>query len=280
MDRARITVNAGYAESLRLTGRGVGIAILDTGLTPLEDFLLPKNRITVFKDFINDIPQCYDNNGHGTHVCGIACGNGFLSGRKYRGIAPGANLIILKILDRMGRGSTATALSAVNWIIANKDKYNIKIAYMSVGTRDRSINAALISAMYRAWDNGICIITADGNSGGGNSSIAQAGRNKKIITVGSTETPAYTCDITAPGVDIVSCMSPDYSFGFHGRSRKKVVQNGYIMMSGTSMSTPIVSGAAALLIEKEPYITPDELKQRLIATSGNNKLLNIQKLLK
>ena len=55
MDRARITVNAGYAESLRLTGRGVGIAILDTGLTPLEDFLLPKNRITVFKDFINDI---------------------------------------------------------------------------------------------------------------------------------------------------------------------------------------------------------------------------------
>lgn len=74
-------------------------------------------------------------------------------------------------------------------------------------------------------------------------------------------------------------MSPDYSFGFHGRSRKKVIENGYIMMSGTSMSTPIVSGAAALLIEKEPLITPDEIKRRLILSSGNNKMLDIKKLL-
>ena len=279
MNKARIAVNAGYAENLRLTGKGVGIAILDTGLSPVDDFLLPKNRISVFKDFINGIPKCYDNNGHGTHVCGIACGNGFLSDGKYRGIAPNANIIVLKILDRMGRGSTSTALSAVNWLIANKNKYNIKIANMSVGTSDRSINYDLIHALYKAWDSGICIITADGNSGSGNSSIAQAGKNKKIITVGSSENTSFTCDITAPGVNIASCMSPDYSFGFHGRSRKKVIENGYIMMSGTSMSTPIVSGAAALLIEKEPLITPDEIKRRLILSSGNNKMLDIKKLL-
>ena len=68
MNKARIAVNAGYAENLRLTGKGVGIAILDTGLSPVDDFLLPKSRISAFKDFINGLPKCYDNNGHGTHV--------------------------------------------------------------------------------------------------------------------------------------------------------------------------------------------------------------------
>ena len=279
MEKARITVNADYASSLGYTGKGVGIAILDTGLSPSEDFLLPKNRIAVFQDFVNDIPNCYDNNGHGTHVSGIACGSGYLSYGKYRGIAPGANLIILKILDRMGRGSTATALKAIKWLTDNKERYNIRIANMSVGTSDRSINSALIRAMYRAWDSGICIIAADGNTGSGNSSIAAAGRNKKIITAGSYETPAYSCDITAPGVDIVSCMSPDYSFGFHGRSRKKIISSHYVMMSGTSMATPMISGAAALLIEKSPEITQYEIKSKLMETSGENKLLDIKKLL-
>ncbi len=279
MDKARLTVNAGYAEALGLSGKGIGIAVLDTGLSPSEDFMLPNNRIAVFRDFVNDTVSPYDNNGYGTHVCGIACGNGYLSNGKYRGIAPGANLIVLKILDRMGRGSAMTALRAIRWLTENKEHFNIRIANMSVGTSDRSINAALISAMYTAWDSGICIIAADGNMGSGNSSIAAAGRNKKIITVGSAENPYCYCDITAPGVDIASCLSPNYSFGFHGRSRKKIIDKNYVLMSGTSMATPMVSGAAALLIEKEPDITPNEIKRKLMETCGDNKLLNIRALL-
>ncbi len=279
MDKARLAVNADYAEELGLSGKGVGIAVLDTGLSPSEDFLLPESRIAAFRDFVNEIPRCYDNNGHGTHVCGIACGNGYLSDGKYRGIAPGADLIVLKILDKMGRGSTMTALKAIKWLTENKERYNIRVANMSVGTSDRSINSALIRAMYNAWDSGICIIAADGNMGSGNSSIAAAGRSRKIITVGSVENPFCSCDITAPGVDIASCMSPNYSFGFHGRSRKKTIGRNYVMMSGTSMATPMISGAAALLIEKEPYITPAEIKRRLMGSCGFNKLLDIKSLL-
>lgn len=279
MDKARIIINADYSDIAPYSGRGVGIAILDTGLSPLTDFMSPLNRIVAFKDFVGGFDRCYDNNGHGTHVCGIACGNGKLSNKKYSGIAPNANLIILKILDKYGRGSAATALSAIQWILENRNKYNIRVVNMSVGTSDRNINASLIYSMYRAWDNGICIITADGNVGSGNSSITTAGKSQKIITVGNFEVPSYSCDVTAPGIDIVSCMSPDYSFGFHGRSRKKIISPYYVMMSGTSMSTPMVSGAAALLIEKHPDITPQEIKQKIISTSGINKLINVKKLL-
>lgn len=279
MDKARNIINADYSDIAPYSGKGVGIAILDTGLSPSIDFTKPFNRIAVFKDFVNGSNICYDNNGHGTHVCGIACGNGNLSNKKYTGIAPNANLIVLKILDKYGHGSALTALTAIRWILENKSRYNIRIVNMSVGTSDRNINTSLLNAMYKAWDNGICIITADGNAGSGNSSIAAAGKNKKIITVGSFESPSYTCDITAPGIDIISCMSPDYSFGFHGRSRKKIISAHYVMMSGTSMSTPMVSGAAALLIERYPDITPQEIKQHLINTSGVNKLMDVKKLL-
>lgn len=279
MDKARIIINADCSDNSPYSGMGVGIAILDTGLSPSIDFSSPLNKIVVFKDFVNGFDRCYDDNGHGTHVCGIACGNGNLSNKKYEGIAPNANLIVLKILDKHGRGSAATALTAIQWIIENKNRYNIRVVNMSVGTSDRNINSSLIYSMYKAWDSGVCIITADGNAGSGNSSIAAAGKSKKIITVGNFEIPSYNCDVTAPGIDIVSCMSPDYSFGFHGRSRKKIVSPYYVMMSGTSMSTPMVSGAAALLIEKYPDIKPQEIKQRLLYTCGINKLINVKRLL-
>lgn len=278
MDKAKPSVHLD-TDSIPFTGKGVGIAVLDTGLSPSADFTSPYNRIVVFHDFVNGIPNCYDNNGHGTHVCGIACGNGRLSDGRYSGIAPNANLIVLKILDRYGKGNASTALKAIKWLIYNRKRYNIRIANMSVGTSDRTINSLLVRTMYEAWDNGICIVAADGNIGSGNSSIVSAGINRKIITVGNSASPSFSCDITAPGNNIVSCMSENYSFGFHGRSHKKIVSPHYIMMSGTSMSTPIVSGAAALLIEKYPDITPREIKQRIIMTADYNRQINIERLL-
>ena len=278
MDKARWAVNCDYAFDLGLTGRGVGIAVLDTGLSPSEDFLLPVSRIAAFRDFVNEEKKCYDDNGHGTHVSGIACSNGWMSQGKYCGIAPGAHIIAVKILDNTGRGSAATALKAVKWITENREKYNIKIANMSVGTSDRRINSALLKAMYKAWDSGICIIAADGNAGSGNTSIASASKSRRIITVGSFENPSQSCDVTAPSVDITSCLSPDYSFEFHGRSRKKIVDGRYIKMSGTSMATPMVSGAAAILAQKYPDITPDEIKTALIGCSGQNGLIDMARL--
>lgn len=195
------------------------------------------------------------------------------------GIAPMAHIIAIKILDGSGRGSAATALKAIKWITENRERYNIKVANMSVGTSDRRINSSLAKALYKAWDSGICIIAADGNAGSGNTSIATPGKGDRIVTVGSYENPSPFCDVTAPSVDIVSCLSPNYSFEFHGRSRKKIVGGRYIKMSGTSMATPMVSGAAALMAEKYPGITPDEIKAALMASAGQNGLLDIAKLL-
>ena len=111
MDKARWAVNADYAYNLGLTGKGIGIAVLDTGLSPSEDFLLPVSRIAAFRDFVNEESKCYDDNGHGTHVSGIACSNGWMSQGKYCGIAPQAHIIAIKILDSSGRGLSLIHIS-------------------------------------------------------------------------------------------------------------------------------------------------------------------------
>lgn len=189
----------------------------------------------------------------------------------------------------------------------NYRKYNIKVVNLSIGTNDQNVNLPLLYAVNALWDNGLVVIAAAGNSGGRNNSISSPKISPKIITVGSWEdrqffyqnpVPQYNFlgrsffskippmpDIWAPGEDIISTLSPDYSFDFKNRDSFKIVDRYYIKMSGTSMSTPMVSGAAALLLEKEPHLKPNEVKERLLKTASffyNNQesgLLNIERLL-
>jgi len=280
MNTARKSVNADVVNNRGYTGRGVSIAILDTGICALQDFLLPKNRILAFKDFINSQENYYDDNGHGTHVTGIAAGNGYASYGKYMGIAPEANIISLKILDQKGKGNSADALAALQWVINNREKYNIRIVNLSIGTKDEGHRDPLVKAVESLWDMGIIIVIAAGNNGPEKSSVTSPGISKKIITVGASDDhktvniwgnslinfsgrgPTSECiikpDVIAPGTNIISCRSQNIF-----RDTQEIFSKNYTVMSGTSMSTPIVTGAIALLLQKHPDLTPNQVKLKL-----------------
>lgn len=245
------------------TGRGVGVAILDTGIYPHPDF---GNRITGFYDFLQNRAAPYDDNGHGTHVAGILAGDGTASKGQYTGIAPGCHIIALKILDRNGSGSKEDLLRALEWINRYKDVYGIRVVNISVGTtyKTRSDQDVLIRGVEKLWDEGLVIVTAAGNRGPVQGSITAPGCSKKVITVGSSDMltgrgafsgrgPTFECvckpDLVAPGSRIVSCAAS--------------LLHPYGIKSGTSMSTPMVSGAVACMLQKDPALTNVELKMLL-----------------
>lgn len=273
-----------------ITGQGIGIAILDTGICPLEDFTYPQNRIIAFKDFVYGRSAAYDDNGHGTHVTGIACGNGYLSHEKYKGIAPKSNIISLKILDELGHGSASAALDAIRWIAKNRSLYNIRVVNLSIGTNDKTIASPLVKEVNSLWEKGVVVVAASGNDE--KNGVASPGISPKIITVGSIEEQVhfriksgnmvyYKPDIFAPGENIVSCKADDFSFQGKKRSVKSVIDNYYVRMSGTSMATPMVSAAAALVLQYAPNLSPDSVK-RIICNAANvsppEGLLNIEKI--
>lgn len=241
------------------TGAGIGVAILDTGIYPHIDF---EERIFGFKDYINRKHFPYDDSGHGTHVAGILAGSGAASGGQYQGIAPNCHMIPVKILDKRGNGRLQDVLRALQWIETNRTRYGIRIINISVGSAGRDSRAAslLIDAVEQAWDNGFVVVTAAGNMGPAYGSITAPGSSKKVITVGSSDHldrissvsgagPTAECvckpDLVAPGADIIACANK---------------RNLYTMKSGTSMATPCVSGAIALLLQKDPFLTNVEIK--------------------
>ncbi|MDO4306331.1 MAG: S8 family peptidase [Eubacteriales bacterium] len=250
-------------EQKEYTGRGITAAVLDTGIYPHKDF---GNRIRVFQDFISCKIQPYDDNGHGTHVCGILCGDGRSSYGRYKGIAPECSIAALKVLDRFGNGNKENVLRAFQWLLKYRGKYGIRIVNISVGTtyKTRNDHDALIQGVEELWDNGLVVVTAAGNQGPKPSSITAPGCSRKVITVGSSDLlagksavsgrgPTSECvckpDIVAPGNRIISCSPGSAS--------------SYTTKSGTSMSTPLISGAIALMLEKDPNLTNAEIKMML-----------------
>lgn len=274
MDRAKQILEADMIEG-DFVGNGVNVAIIDTGITNHLDFCSFKNRIAYFKDFLNDRIEPYDDNGHGTFVSGVLAGNGFASGKKYSGIAPNANIIMCKALDKNGETTSLTILNAMQWIYENKEKFNIRVVCMSFGSQPLDANDPLMLGAEALWNKGIVVVAAAGNSGPQKSSIKSPGISGKIITVGalddgrnsqgditnksgfktatfSSRGPAYNFykpDCLAPGVDIICTACKD---------------DLYTKMSGTSVATPIVAGSVALLLEKYPNLTPNQVKSKLM----------------
>ena len=282
--QATSRIGASAAWRLGYTGQGVGVAVLDTGVSPIDDFTMPENRIVAFHDFVRGRKQPYDDNGHGSHVIGIACGNGWSSQGKYTGIAPKSHIIALKILDENGQGNSAQALAAMEWILANQRKYNINVVNLSIGTNDKNSSLPLVRAVSLLCQKGITVVEAAGNQGSKSTAIARRPVQGDVITVGMWEETfedqmlgrkrdkKSNYDITAPGKDIVSCLSPDYSFAVKGRDRRTVIDGHYIPMTGTSMATPMVTGAAALIIEKYPGIKPQEVKRLLMENTIDGRV--------
>ena len=243
------------------TGKGIGVCILDTGIYEHIDFT---GRIWAFYDFLAFKRRPYDDNGHGTHVAGLVAGDGTASMGKYRGAAPGCGIIALKVLDRYGNGSQDDVL---RWIREYRQQYRIRVVNISVGTtcNSKRNHARLLESVEQLWDEGVVVVTAAGNQGPRPGSITAPGSSKKVITVGSSDLlegrsaisgrgPTAECvckpDIVAPGNKIMSCVpGKPYSYG---------------VKSGTSMSTPLVTGAIACALEKNPALTNTDIKTMLM----------------
>ncbi len=281
------TIGSNTLHQNGLTGEGVTIAVLDTGIYTHPDLA---DRITTFVDFINNREQPYDDNGHGTHCAGDAAGNGTASNGLYMGPAPGANVIGVKVLDKLGSGSLSTVIAGVDWCIQNKERYGIDIISMSLGSTATGPAAddPMVRAVERAWNAGIVVCVAAGNEGPRRGSIASPGISPRVITVGAmddrntesrdddiiadfssrgpTSDQAAKPDLLAPGVAIVSLRSPNSYLDKLQKSNR--VANNYFVLSGTSMATPICAGAVALILQHLqsngiPY-TPDSVKLTLL----------------
>lgn len=317
MNRVSDIIECQWAHDHGIYGKGVGVAVVDTGIALHKDFMEDTNRVIAFSDFINQRKEPYDDNGHGTHVAGIIGGNGFSSKGKYKGVAPECNLIGVKVLDHRGDGNISDVLAGLQWIIDNKKRYNIRVVNISVGTTSKDNldeNSLLVQGVNAVWDNGIVVIVAAGNNGPGPMSISTPGISRKVITVGSSDDnvavevfgsgrqkdysgrgPTPYCikkpDIVAPGSNIISCNISRFSSRSKGGDVHLSVTDSpmmYTIKSGTSMATPVVSGAIALLLSAYPNLSNKEVKLRLRASAvdlGQHwekqgwGLLNVRKLL-
>lgn len=252
-------------------GEGVGVAVLDTGLSPHPDFT---GRVRAFKDCIHGRESLYDDSGHGTHVAGILCGSGKMSGGVFAGMAPKTDLVVVKMLDKKGEGNMDQMSKAVDWVKENWRKYGIRIVNISVGAKagvHREKEAQMIRKVEELWDEGLLIVVSAGNYGPKQGTITIPGTSRKVITVGaiteekrgfhcSGEGPTDSCvvkpDVLAPGCRIISC---------NGMWKK--TGKFYTIKSGTSMAAPVVSGAMALLLSKYQDVSNVEAKLRLRSSS-------------
>ena len=255
-------------------GKGVGIAFIDTGLSPHADFLIGRNRVEIFKDFINNKTEMYDDNGHGTFVCGVCSGSGCLSKFRYSGIAPKSRIFSLKALNSQGEASANKILDAMEWIFDNHKEKNIKVVCMSFGSEPLGSNDPIMLGADALWKEGVVVVAAAGNSGPEYQTIKSPGTSSKIITVGgiddnrydknsfnrnyfeiadfSSRGPAFRKikpDLVAPSVDIISCGTKE----------------DYTTLSGTSVAAPMIAGIVSLLIEKNPTSSPTQIKNQLIS---------------
>jgi serine protease AprX len=280
-----------------VTGQGVGVAVIDSGVNPHPALA---NRIVANVSLVTDDPSYLDAFGHGTHVAGIIAGNASAASGVtplYNGgIAPGANIINVRVLGADGTGLTSDVIAGIDWAIDNRARYNIRIINLSLGhvVTEAAAFDPLDQAVARAVQAGLIVFAAAGNDGvapngapilGG---IMVPGNSPLAITVGALNTwgtvnrsddtvatyssrgptrydLAVKPDLAAPGNKIVSLeaqksyLSRNFSYLHVAGSST----NGYFRLSGTSMATPMVSGAAALLLQGSPGMSGAQMKLAL-----------------
>jgi serine protease AprX len=311
--RTAITVGARTVqETMGYTGAGIGVAVIDSGITAWHDdltnntsklFPYGNQRVAKFMDFVNGRTLPYDDNGHGSHVAGVIAGNGRDSGGEKTGIAPGASLVSLKVLDANGQGTISNIISALGWIATNAKTYNIRVVNMSVGAR---INESywtdpLTLATKALTDKGITVVAAAGNMGKNAAghlqygAITAPGNAPWVLTVGASSTMGTLTrnddemasfsssgptaldfeakpDLVAPGVGTVSLAVPGSTFYLTKVSslldgKPRIGSKAYLALSGTSMAAPVVAGTVALMLQANPNLTPNLIKALLQYTA-------------
>lgn len=293
-------VNMPFA-SLAYNGSGVTVAVIDSGLR--SDAADTKGRIIFEKNYVPTEKDAKDLYGHGTHISGIIGGNGANSKGSYRGLAPMVKMVNLRVLDRYGNGSDSQLISAIQDAIALKAKYNIRVVNISLGRPvfESYTTDPLCQAVQAAWKAGIVVVVAAGNYGRQNDSgnqgygtITSPGNSPYVITVGgmkangtsargddtmssySSKGPTLIDRIAKP--DLVAPGNHVVSMDLQGGAKSTLVayaplnrvNDNYMLLNGTSMATGSVSGAVALMIQKDPTLTPDQVKARLMKTAAKS----------
>jgi subtilase family protein len=300
------------------TGAGVVVALMDSGIAAHRD--LPAGKVVARANFSGDTSSGLDPAGHGTHLAGIIAGNG----SEFRGVAPNARLVDIRVLDRFGDGTLHGVVAGFNWLLDNRSALSIRVLNLSLGMTQRSsyhddLLAALAEA---AWFSGIAVVAAAGNEGPVPGLIATPGADPFIITAGSFDdqgTPsaqddresAFSSrgqtvdgyakpDVLAPGRRVVSLRANGSRLevtgldevaryattgvgagvngdvnstgngngngNSNGKGNKSTNSNLYVRMSGTSVSSAMVSGVAALILSVHTNYTPTKTKGALVAS--------------
>ena len=285
-------------------GAGVGVAVVDSGVSTTSD--LGSSRITGWKDFVNNQPQPYDDAGHGTFVAGLIAGDGTASlpldqggtaTVQYRGVAPEADIVGIKVLDSTGEGRSSTVMAGIMWAVAHKRQYNIRVMNLSLGSDPVAPSEydPIAQAVEWAWKKGITVVCAAGNEGEtGPGGILSPGDSPYVITVGATDS-AYDAvtdyssvgptlwdeyakpDLVAPGTKLVSMRVPgsyiDTNFPENlvpvtdYDTDPENAEPSYLRLSGTSTSAPVCAGVAALMIGEDRRLSPDDVKVRMMSTA-------------
>lgn len=269
-----------------LTGQGIGIAVIDSGIASHPDLT---NRVVVSQNFNVSVTDVNDAYGHGTAVAGIIAGDGTASGGRYVGIAPRANLINLRVNDGTGAAPTSAIMNAILWAINNRDSYNIRVMNLSMraSVQESYRTSPLDAAVEYAWLKGIVVVVAAGNSGP-NTALYAPANDPYVITVGATDDQGTVStaddvlagfssygvtqdgfskpDFVAPGRHMITTLAPNSAFALNYSAF--IVGTQYIQLSGTSVASAVVSGVAALYAESNPTARPGQLKGVLLATAN------------
>jgi serine protease AprX len=254
-----------------LRGSGIKIGIVDTGIDPNHpDF---EGRIAGMTSFVGG--DGADDNGHGSHVAGIAAGSGAASDGKYRGVASEATLYAAKVLDARGGGSMSGVMAGIEWAV-NQGVHVINLSLGSDGACDGT-DALSTMCDQAVQQHGIVVCAAAGNAGPSASTVGSPGCARWVITVGAvddndaianfssrgpTSDGRVKPDVVFPGVGIVAAQASGTALG-------RVVATGYVELSGTSMATPHAAGSVALLLQAKPAMTPNQTKWALLTTAVN-----------
>ena len=250
----------------------VVIAVLDTGIDAAH-VDLDGGKVIGWRDEIGGRTTPYDDQGHGTHVASIAAGTGEGSSA-YRGVAPGAALVGIKVLDSAGSGSTSGIINGVNWLIANRATYGIRVGNLSLGAAGCANGTdPLSAAVNTAVDSGIVMVVAAGNDGPARCTIGTPAAAAKAITVGASydagELGWALAEFSSRGPTADGRVKPDIvAPGRNIAAARANSTNGYVVYSGTSMATPFLAGVVGLMLDANYGLTDGGVKSILYG-AGN-----------
>ena len=255
-------VQAPNAWRRKIDGRGVKVAVLDTGIARHLDLTICGGA-----SFVPGVSDYDDDKGHGTHCAGIIAAKN--NGQGVVGVAPNAMLYAVKVLNSRGKGEFSTVIAGLEWCIRHK----MNVASMSLGASEAPL-VSMATIIRRCQDNGMTVVVAAGNSYGTSfpwveapaNSFMQGVPNASPIAVGAVDRNGRIADFSSRGTCVsesnpVTCVAPGYSV------QSTFLNNSYVRMSGTSMACPHVAGLAALIIQRYPGITPAQVKRLITNTS-------------